>query len=1340
MFKLKAPFKETPAQKEAIEKLVKNLKTEQKHHVLLGVTGCGKSLDFSEPVVIIKDGFPTLEEIGKIIEKELNSSENVSSLKDTIWVRPKRKYQVVSLNPKTLETEIKPISFFIRHSAPRLMYEIETNCGRKIITTADHNFYVLRNGELKLILTSEIKEGDYLPLPQKLNLQISREIKSLNVFSLFEGEKIYIRANEFLSRIIKKFGKSKINELLKNHFSNPQSKIEAILKNRRGSALPYFVFKEILKKLNIKLKEKDLKTIEIVSGKGGGLRGISLKGSLEMSDDFLRLLGYYLAEGNCQNNFFLLSNTKKSVRKEIQKILKKMGWKFSILKNKTKDIKVCGLVYAKLLKKLCGSKAENKTLPYFWLSLSKRQLKVLLQAYFEGDGGLEKGKVTITTKSEKLSSDLAYALMRWGIGARRREILKKASNSQQKLTKYYEISIYSQENLKIFASEIGFRFSQKNKKLKKILKAIPHSNVDVIPEISNLLKETRRALYLFTTQISKKIKLSHSAIVLLEQGKRNPQRKTLKKIIKCFEKRLEEIKRLNLDYLKFYSFLPPKEKIIQEVKNWLEILNWTKKDLIFYSKLNPTTINRYLKVKIDNATSFYLMIEKLIKIAKENNLPVLNPISHFQKYPFSERGKIFKKILKTLNLPEPDIRSYSGMRPETLTKFSYRYWLLITQNLQKAEKNIETLKKLLKLKWTRVKSIKKIPYTKEYVYDFSVEGNETFLAGCGGLFLHNTFLMAKVIEKLQKPALVISPNKTLCAQLYQEFKEFFPENACHFFISYYDYYQPEAYIPETDTYIEKDAKINEEIDRLRHAAVQDVLTRNDVIVCASVSCIYNIGSPEDYQKVSLEIKPGKKIKRKDFLAHLTSLGYQRQDFEFLPSTFRVRGNVIDIFLVTGKEILRVEFFGDEIERILTAIDPLNPQFSIFNQQFSIYPAHFWVTPKERLKIALENIRLELQERVKELKSQNKLVEAQRLEQKTNYDLEMIEETGYCHGIENYSRHLEFRKPGEPPWTLLDYFREDPLIFIDESHLTIPQLRAMANQDRARKKNLIEYGFRLPSCIDNRPLTFEEFNKKVKKIIYVSATPDEYEKKKATKKFIIEQLIRPTGLLEPSVEVRPTKNQVKDLIEEIKKRIKKKQRTLVLTLTKRLAEALADYLKEEGISCQWLHSEVKPLERPQILKELREGRYDVLVGINLLREGLDLPEVALIGILDADKEGFLRSATTLIQIMGRAARHPEGHCILYADTITKSMKEAIKEVERRRRFQIKYNKEHNIVPKPIIKEIREWPFSKKKEVEIELTMIKDLKILEKEMKEAAKNLDFERAARIRDLIKKLKSQN
>ena len=601
-----------------------------------------------------------------------------------------------------------------------------------------------------------------------------------------------------------------------------------------------------------------------------------------------------------------------------------------------------------------------------------------------------------------------------------------------------------------------------------------------------------------------------------------------------------------------------------------------------------------------------------------------------------------------------------------------------------------------------------------------------------------TYTMAKVIEKTKKPALIISPNKILCAQLYQEFKEFFPENSVHFFVSYYDYYQPEAYIPQTDTYIEKDSKINEEIDRLRHASTQDLLTRSDVIVIASVSCIYNIGSPKDYQQVSLEINKGQEIKRKDFLSHLISLQYQRNDIDQKPGTFRVRGGIVDIFLVTGGEILRIEFFGDKIDKILISPASLDTKYKILNTKYKLFPAHFWVTPEKKVSLAIANIKLELQEQLKKLKKEKKLLEAQRLEQRTNYDLEILTETGFCHGVENYSRHLEFRKPNEPPFALLDYYLKDFLIFIDESHLTIPQLRAMAVQDRARKKTLIEYGFRLPSAIDNRPLTFDEFNQKAKQIIYVSATPDEYEKRKSAKKYITQQLIRPTGLLEPVIEIRPTENQIKDIIEEIRKMIVKKQRVLVLTLTKRLAEALSEHLAEVGINSQWLHSEIKTLERPKILKELREGKYDVLVGINLLREGLDLPEVSLVAILDADKEGFLRSETTLIQTMGRAARHIEGRVILYADKITFSMKKAIDEISRRRKIQERYNKKHKITPRQISKEIRDWPFaSKEKEVASEFWAIHDKKLLEKEMREAAKNLDFERAAEIRDLIKKLK---
>jgi len=605
-----------------------------------------------------------------------------------------------------------------------------------------------------------------------------------------------------------------------------------------------------------------------------------------------------------------------------------------------------------------------------------------------------------------------------------------------------------------------------------------------------------------------------------------------------------------------------------------------------------------------------------------------------------------------------------------------------------------------------------------------------------------TYVMSNVIERTKLPAIIISHNKTLAAQLYQEFKDFFPSNGVHYFVSYYDYYQPEAYIPQTDTYIEKDAKINEQIDRLRHSAVQDLIIRKDVIIAASVSCIYNIGSPKNYEFVSSEFKKDQKISRRDFLASLVALQYHRNDLEFMPGTFRVRGEAVEINIKTGQEIIKVEFFGNKIDKISKSNNSPDLKYLETEEPVHIFPATFWVTPEQKIKAAVTGIREELRERLEELRKENKIVEAQRLERRTEYDLEMLQESGYCNGIENYSRHMEFRKPGEPPFSLLDYFKyyhpEGFLVFIDESHQTIPQLKAMAVQDKIRKQTLIEHGFRLPSAIDNRPLTFKEFEEREDKTIYVSATPSDYEKKRAGKKNIVELLIRPTGLLEPEIEIRPTESQLKDLAREIKERSAKGEKTLVLSLTKRLAEAISEYLSEQGIKNQWLHSEIKTLERPDILRKLRLGEYDALVGINLLREGLDLPEVSLVAILDADKEGFLRNETTLIQIMGRAARHIEGHIILYADKTTKSMESAIKEIKRRKKIQEDYNKKHGITPQPIKKKIKDWIFAQKEKIiEAEFAEVQDRKILESEMKEAAKNLDFERAAAIRDLIKKIK---
>lgn len=604
-----------------------------------------------------------------------------------------------------------------------------------------------------------------------------------------------------------------------------------------------------------------------------------------------------------------------------------------------------------------------------------------------------------------------------------------------------------------------------------------------------------------------------------------------------------------------------------------------------------------------------------------------------------------------------------------------------------------------------------------------------------------TFTMASVIEKMGKAVLVVSPNKTLAAQLYQEFKEFFPNNGVHYFVSYYDYYQPEAYIPQTDTYIEKDAKINEEIDRLRHSAVQDVISRKDVIVVASVSCIYGIGSPENYQNVSLDMKAGQKISRKEFLGHLISMQYKRNDIDFKPGTFRVRGEVVEIYLVTGEKIVRVEFSADRITTISASNAGVDIKYKKVDGPYKLFPATFWVAPQNNLNIAIENIKLELEGQLKNLRKNNKLIEAQRLEERTNYDLELLQETGTCYGIENYSRQLEFRKPGSPPFSLVDYFKhfnpEGFLMFIDESHISTSQIRAMSIQDKIRKETLIDFGFRLPSAIDNRPLTFKEFQERQEQTIYVSATPADYEKERSGKN-IVEQIIRPTGLLEPSIQIKKTENQIEDLMKEIKKETDKGQRILVVTLTKRLAEEISDYLIERGIKTQYLHSEIKTMERPEILKNLREGKYDVLVGINLLREGLDLPEVSLIAILDADKEGFLRNKTTLIQTMGRAARHKDGRVILYADKMTGSMQSAIDEINRRRKIQEDYNKKHKITPKAIIKDIRDWGFTKKEDVIEEFYLIQDKKLLEKEMKIAVKNLDFERAAELRDLINKLKS--
>jgi len=612
-----------------------------------------------------------------------------------------------------------------------------------------------------------------------------------------------------------------------------------------------------------------------------------------------------------------------------------------------------------------------------------------------------------------------------------------------------------------------------------------------------------------------------------------------------------------------------------------------------------------------------------------------------------------------------------------------------------------------------------------------------------------TFTMANVIERVQKPTLVISHNKTLAAQLYEEFKELFPENAVEFFVSYYDYYQPEAYIPSTDTYIEKDTQINEEIDKMRHSATRSLLERNDVIIVASVSCIYGLGSPEAYHGMLLYLEKGMRISREEILSKLVEIQYERNDIDFHRGTFRVRGDVIEVFPAhEEKKAIRIELYGEEVESI-SEIDPIRGRMVSRLDKVPIYPGSHYVTFPDRMRIAIQSIREELKERVEWFKKQNRFLEAQRLEQRTNFDLEMLEELGYCQGIENYSRHLTGRKPGEPPPTLLDYYPKDYLLFIDESHVTIPQLIGMYRGDRSRKETLVDYGFRLPSALDNRPLKFEEFEKRVNQVIYVSATPGDYEIEKSHGR-VIEQIIRPTGLSDPIVEVKPARNQVDDLLGEIQKCIKKKQRVLVTTLTKRMAEDLTEYYTDLGIKVRYLHSDIDTLDRVEILRDLRLGKFDVLIGINLLREGLDLPEVSLVAILDADKEGFLRSERSLIQTFGRASRNVNGKAILYADRITEAMDKAISETNRRRKIQEEYNKFHNITPQTVRKSIRNIlssiyeadyftvPLaSDEKEEYISPKDIPNLiQKLKKEMKDLACRLEFEKAAELRDRIRKL----
>lgn len=745
-----------------------------------------------------------------------------------------------------------------------------------------------------------------------------------------------------------------------------------------------------------------------------------------------------------------------------------------------------------------------------------------------------------------------------------------------------------------------------------------------------------------------------------------------------------------------------------------------------------------------------MQLQQLVnKFAAENTNVDVFPLTPLVAMTMKRYGLLQREVATVMGINRTLVSMYlSGLRtpsrPRAQHLFEYLARLSMAHGDASATAAYQQLHGLAELVWSPVTAIER-EQTDTTVYDLSVPGRQTFLAN--NYFVHNTFTMANIIAERQVPTLILAHNKTLAAQLYSEFKSFFPDNEVHYFVSYFDYYQPEAYIASSDTYIEKDSKINDEIDRLRHAATTALLTRRDTIIVASVSCIYGIGSPDDYAAMSILVQKGERRLQDKFVRQLTDIQYQRNDIDFHRGTFRVKGDVVDVFPAGSDVAYRFDFFGDEVERI-TRIDPLTGEILAEPDQISIFPSSHYVTPKQKVERAIIEIKREFEERMDFFEKHDKHLEAQRLAQRTKYDLEMLEETGFVKGIENYSRYLTNREVGEQPATLLDYFPDDFLLFVDESHMTLPQVRGMYNGDRARKEVLVEHGFRMPSALDNRPLTFDEFNRHINKAIYVSATPSEYELSHSPEP--AQQIIRPTGLIDPEIIIRPTDGQIDDLIAEIRDRVAKNQRVLVTTLTKRMAEDLSTYLQELDIKTAYIHSEVDTLERGDILKDLRLGVYDVLVGINLLREGLDLPEVSMVAIIDADKEGFLRSASALIQIIGRAARHLDGKVFMYADHITKSMQQAIDETDRRRTIQTAYNAEHDITPVSIAKKIDEGlraiiPKKLDETPKIDLRKIpKDeysglVKELSGQMELASANLEFEKAAELRDIIADIKSK-
>lgn len=1171
-FEIISKYKPSGDQPKAIETLVQGLNRGDRVQTLLGATGTGKSVAWDEPVTVRVNGQTVRGPVGQLVDFALGDEQAF----ETMYAAPPGEWEVLAWNAQTGHTDWRRITELSRHAAPEQMYRLQTACGREVSVTGDHSVYVLRGGTVQLVPGSDVRHGDCLPIPRNLP-EPSNALSHLNLLELLQGANLCAGVKGDVSLSSREW-----DTVLSPEYAKPYQKRFRVLEQKESVPLT----------VAARLCEQNKATVAdfVVGGKR-----YSAPALLPVTDALCTVLGQYVAEGHGADRFCLISTREAEVQTVLENALNKTGVPF--YRRPDGDFVIAARVWHELLTRTVDSHAGGKRLPSFWPALSNAHLAALLRAYFEGDGGVEKGAVTTVTLSSELSADITEALLRFGIWARRRKVSKRKPNGE--LGTYWKVTVSGGDNLTRYAEQVGFLSERKQVALAALLGREQNTNVDLIPSVGGRFLQEREHLGLLQREVAKQAGCSRATVGTVEIGSRAPSR------------------------------------------------------------------------------------------------------------------GLFTKLCQALNISDPAFRGLANVF------------------------------------WSPVEAVEIAPPTSEYVYDFSVDGYETFLTGRGGLFVHNTFSVANVIEKVQRPTLVIAHNKTLAAQLCSEFRDFFPNNAVEYFVSYYDYYQPEAYIPQTDTFIEKDSSINDEIDRLRHSATQAILERRDTIIVASVSCIYGLGSPESYKGMQVWFHKGQEYDRDDLLRRLVQIQFQRNDVALTRGTFRVKGDVLEIQPKDEEILFRVEFDWDTVSRI-SVLDPLTGELIETREELTIFPASHFVTDPDKMENILVAIEQEMRDQVKYFESQNKLIEAQRIEQRTRFDLEMIREVGFCSGIENYSRWMDGRPPGTAPHTLFDYFPKDMLLVVDESHQTIPQLHAMYAGDKRRKDTLIEFGFRLPSARDNRPLQFQEWEERINQVLFISATPGPYERQHSTQ--IAEQIIRPTGLIDPEIVIRPTKGQIDDLISEIRTRIERKERILATTLTKKMAEDLTEYLVEIGIKVQYLHSDIQTLERQEILRDLRLGVYDVVVGINLLREGLDLPEVSLVAILDADKEGFLRSETSLIQTIGRAARNVGGQVVMYADRITGSMQRAIEETNRRREKQVVYNTQNGITPQTVIKAVRDVLESKKvaeaksyykvAESKVPETLPLDqimsaLADMEKEMKQAARALDFEHAAQLRDEISRLK---